>query len=233
MGWTNGLGEEFVRLADSTGSAITSSNPAQMTLAQLISGEVQANNYLRVIPVDGSGFVNLAAVNASGQMGVSFGPIETQFSLPTLNTKFVTTGTIAPVGRIKVIWIVVTTALTWVTSATPTIQLYASRTSFAAAGGATTPLGLGQTYIGPAINALAGAATTWTLNNVLRLSANTISSSVGATNGVALAATNNPNSVTTPVSLMLNDPDTFIGLEFAFPSALTGGAMSVYLEQGN
>ena len=132
--------------------------------------------------------------------------LETPIGLPTLNNIFIDSAAVAVSGFGKVIYLVVTSALTWVTSGQATWQPFVGRTSFAAVAGAATAIGAAgepHTLVGTAQN-LGAAAQTSLPAGLYRLS------SSGAAE--------------------LGYPDPFFGMELKFPSALTGGAATLYAE---
>ena len=151
-------------------------------------------------------FVVLSPALPSGPVSVTSLPApitETALALPTLNTAFVDSASAVPGGAKKTIYLVVSVALTWVTSGQALWQPFASRTSFAAAGGATTQLTTSQGLYGSAQN-LGAAAQTSLPAGLYRLSADAVA-------GLAW-------------------PDAQIGMELHFPSALTAGAALLFVE---
>lgn len=140
-----------------------------------------------------------AAVTMSAVIGV-----ETPLPLPALSTKFVDSAAGATLGGKKSIYLLVTQALTWVTSGQATWRPFASRDPFAAAGGAASALTPAQVLLGAAAVNLGAAGQTSLPAGAYRLSA-------------AMVAE-------------LANPDSLIGIELIFPSALTGGAATAYLE---
>ena len=149
--------------------------------------------------VDEFGTVLTPSLPAGGPLSV----VETPLALPTLNTAFVDSASAVPAGSKKTIYLVVSVALTWVTSGQALWQPFASRTAFAAAGGATTQLTSSQGLYGSAQN-LGAAAQTSLPAGLYRLSADAVA-------GLAW-------------------PDAQIGMELHFPSALTAGAALLFVE---
>lgn len=130
--------------------------------------------------------------------------VETSLALPTLNTKFIDSAA-APVGQAKkTIYLIVDTTLTWVTSGQATLQAFASRDPYAAQGGASSQLGVTQVKLGSAQN-------------------------IGAS-GTSLAA--GIYRVSPAAVAELQWPDALIGVELAFPSALTAGVARLFVEAG-
>lgn len=133
--------------------------------------------------------------------------VEASLALPTLNNIFIDSAAVQVAGSKKTIYVVVTTALSWVTSGQPTFQPFAGRTPFSAVAGAATgaTIAAGVVTLGSAQN-LGAAAQTSLPAGIYRLSPATVAE--------------------------LQWPDQFVGVELKFPSALTGGAALAYLESG-
>lgn len=128
---------------------------------------------------------------------------ETSIALPTLNTAFIDSAAVPVTGTKKTLYLVVTTALTWVTSGQPTWQPFAARGGFLAAGGAATQLTASQVLLGAAQNLGPAAATSLAVGSY-RMSSGAVAE--------------------------LQWPDPFIGVQLVFPSALTAGAASLFVE---
>jgi hypothetical protein len=118
--------------------------------------------------------------------------------LPT--TAFVDTGTLAPISRVKTIYIVVSTTITQ-SSGQAQVTPYVSRVGVAPAAGAASALTAQQVKLTPQAF---GASGTTILAGLYRISPGTIAE--------------------------LQWPDAYIGLEFAFITAATAGALAAYLE---
>lgn len=124
-------------------------------------------------------------------------------AFPTLNNVVIDSASVAPVGRgVKTAILVVTTALTWVTSAQAKIQAYSGIQTQAAVAGATSQLTA------------------------------SISSLVGAQANLGATGTTLPVGiyVFSPQSLPeLQWYHPFMGFELVFPSALTAGVAQLLL----
>ena len=129
---------------------------------------------------------------------------EVAVGLPALNTAFVDSAGVPVSGTKKTFYLVVTTALTWVTSGQATWQPFAGRAGFVAAGGAATQLTASQVLLGAAVVNLGAAAQTTLPVGVYRMSPATTAE--------------------------LQWPDPFVGMQLIFPSALTAGAASLFVE---
>lgn len=143
--------------------------------------------------------VSLASIAAGA--GVN----ETSIALPPLSTAVLDSAAVPVDGAKKVIYLSVTTALTWVTSGQATWRPFVGRLGFTAAGGASSQLDAQHLFLAAATN-LGAAAQTSLPAGLYRLSPST-------TNLGDLAY-----------------PDPFIGVELTFPSALTGGVAALYVE---
>lgn len=130
---------------------------------------------------------------------------EIPLSLPTLSSIFIDTATTNLPSRIKSIVIIVTTNLTWTTAGQATMRVIGSRSPQAAAGGATSPTANNQ-----AVAQLTGSA------------------NFGGAGATSIASA---MYIFTPQDLaQLQWWTPCCGIEFQFPSALTGGAMTVSFE---
>lgn len=129
--------------------------------------------------------------------------VETALLLPALNAAFIDSAAGLTAGGKKTLVLLVSTALTWVTAGQATWQPFASRDPFVAAGGAASALTPAQVKLGAAVN-LGGAGATSLPAGMYRLTAAAVAE--------------------------LANPDSLVGIELKFPSALNGGAALAYLE---
>lgn len=182
-------------------------------------GRIVAAHQLDLAP--GQDSANAPIGVASGRVVVGPAAHEIAFPLLTPTTIFTSTATVVPLGRTKIIWITIPTAVTFA-SGTPTVRLFGSRVAQVSTSGATTGLPLSATYLSAAIALSTAAVTSIPINTVYRLSSTLASSSVGAAANVA----------PTPTTGMaeLDRWDGFIGLEFNWIAAPGAGAVQCYLE---
>lgn len=172
-------------------------------------------------------------VNGGGRGVVSPAAFEDSLAAAfTPTTIFSNTGTIVPAGKIKAIWVVVSGATWTFTSGIPLMRVFVSRVPVVAApaAGAASGLAPGSHYLGlgassavtVAFAMTAAGVTTFPVGNSWRLSPAQFSSGVGNASPLAASIAGIPT---------LSDWDQFIGVEFQFPSAPTGGGnFNVYLE---
>ena len=125
-------------------------------------------------------------------------------ALSTLNNIVLDSSTIAPIGRgVKTIYLVVGTALTWVTGGQPKVQVISSLA---------------------ALNAVTGAASAYPTNQGCLAGAQ---ANLGGASITTLAAGIYVISPQTLPELQWYHP--FVGIEFTFPSALTGGIATLLM----
>lgn len=164
---------------------------------------------------------NIPVGVASGRTVVGPAAFESIFTLPVLTGAFTATNTLAPMGRTKAIWVVVTTGLAFA-SGQPTVRLYGTRSTLAASTGATSGITLAGTYLSAAIALTTAAQTAIPTGTIYRFSSTFGSVSVGAAAQIVLGATTG--------FAELDRWDNFLGIEFNIAGGFTAGAMTCYLE---